>query len=59
MKKEVSKTIKIKKEKFLRLCEQYGFANVARKYGLSRQLVRYHFYKLGGRFKKKNRLTII
>jgi hypothetical protein len=59
MKKKVSKTIKIKKEKFLKLCEQYGFAKVAHKYGLSRQLVRYHFYRLGGKFKKKNRLTII
>jgi hypothetical protein len=59
MEKKVSKTIKIKKDKFLKLCEEYGFANVAHKYGLSRQLVRYHFYRLGGKFKKKNRLTII
>jgi hypothetical protein len=51
--------MKIKKEKFLKLCKEKGFSKVARKYGVSRQLVRYHFYKLGGKLKSRRRLTII
>jgi DNA-binding phage protein len=51
--------MKIKKEKFLKLCKEKGFSKVARKFGVSRQLIRYHFYKLGGKLKYKKRLTII
>jgi ribosomal protein S14 len=58
--KQNKKPIKITKKKFIKLCERYGFSGVARKFGLSRQLVRYHFYRLGGKLKnKRNRLTII
>jgi len=51
--------MKIKKEKFLKLCKQKGLSGVARQLGVSRQLVAYHFHKLGGKVKAKNRLTIV
>jgi hypothetical protein len=51
--------MKIKKEKFLKLCKEKGLSGVARKLGVSRQLVAYHFHRLGGKIKSKRRLTII
>jgi hypothetical protein len=38
----------------MKMCETEGFAKVAKDLGVSRQLVRYHYRRLGG--KKKFRI---
>jgi hypothetical protein len=42
---------KISREEFIKRCETEGFAKVAKKLGVSRQLVRYHYRRLGGKKK--------
>jgi ACT domain-containing protein len=42
---------KINRKEFLKRCETEGFASLAKELGVSRQLVRYYYKRLGGKRK--------